>query len=363
MAPIAPRTRRRLLTFAVVLLPALLWVSPAPAARDTVTISGKAYRFNHMDTFIPGATIRVREFPRLSAVTDEVGDYALRVPSDANVTPYIDPPEPYNEVDLQTFHPRGRDIDNANFQTPHDNEYNALAALLGVPIGADGRPEGCVVVTTVSARNVRGVDYETFEERTPHGVAGATAEGRPAIAGPVYFNENVIPDPSETDSSADGGIIWPDVPTGSFRFVAEHPSARFASLLATCAPGRVVNASPPWGAYELKREDRPLRAGVVAGSIEAAATSRAGRKRRVEFDVAAGEPLAVEASLRKRGRRVGHLGASLNRARQRTFRMKVNPNARGGRAELRVRIRDAAAASVLRRIKLKLPRPASLTRR
>ena len=90
------------------------------------------------------------------------------------------PPEGYNAIDLQTFHTRGEDIENANFQTPADGEYAALAAILDVPLGPDGRPEHCAIVTTASARNVRGVDYDTFEERTPHGVPGATAKSSPS---------------------------------------------------------------------------------------------------------------------------------------------------------------------------------------
>ena len=99
---------------------------PAAAAAgvaDTVTISGRAYAFNHMSTYLSGATIKVREIPGLSATTDQNGDYALAVPDDTNVTPYIDPPDGYNEIDLQTFHTRGEDIENANFQTPADAEY------------------------------------------------------------------------------------------------------------------------------------------------------------------------------------------------------------------------------------------------
>ncbi len=122
--------------------------------------------------------------PKLSAVTDAVGDYELEVPDDTTVTPYIEPGDPYNEIDLQTFHTRGEDIENANFQTPHDDEYQGLAALLGVPLGPDGRPTTCVVVSTVSNRNVRGVPYETFHERTPHGVPGATARAFPRVPGP-----------------------------------------------------------------------------------------------------------------------------------------------------------------------------------
>ena len=139
-----------------------LLVPAAAAADGSVTISGKAYKFNHMDTPIPGATIRVRELPDVTATTDGDGDYVLTVPDDTTVTPYIDPPDGYNEIDLQTFHTRGQDIVNANFQTPADAEYNGLRGLLGVPAGPDGRPTDCVIVTTASARNVRDVDYQTF---------------------------------------------------------------------------------------------------------------------------------------------------------------------------------------------------------
>jgi hypothetical protein len=42
---------------------------------------------------------------------------------------------------------------------------------------------------------------------------------------------------------------------------ARHPSTRFASFVATCAPGRVVNANPPWGLHQL---GKPMRARVSA---------------------------------------------------------------------------------------------------
>ena len=61
----------------------------ADAAGKTVTISGKAYVFGHMDTPISDAVIKVREFPKLSTKTDAIGDYKLKVPDDSNVTPYI----------------------------------------------------------------------------------------------------------------------------------------------------------------------------------------------------------------------------------------------------------------------------------
>jgi hypothetical protein len=152
--------RARLLPILTALV--VLAVPASASAADTVTISGKAYEFNHMDTPIPGATIRVRELPDAAATTDAQGDYVLVVPDDTTVTPYIEPPAGYNQVDLQTFHTRGQDIVNANFQTPADLEYTGLRVLLDVPFGPDNRPTECAIVTTASARNVRDVDYQTF---------------------------------------------------------------------------------------------------------------------------------------------------------------------------------------------------------
>jgi hypothetical protein len=45
------------------------------------------------------------------------------------------------------------------------------------------------------------------------------------------------------------------VPTGVYRIAARHPSTRFASFVATCRPGRVVNANPPWGLHELGKRN------------------------------------------------------------------------------------------------------------
>ena len=45
----------------------------------------------------------------------------------------------------------------------------------------------------------------------------------------------------------DGGVIWTSVPAGVYTIRARHPDTRFARFVATCEPGRIVNANPPWG--------------------------------------------------------------------------------------------------------------------
>ena len=324
-----------------------LLVPAAAAADGSVTISGKAYTFNHMDTPIPGATIRVRELPDVSATTDGVGDYVLTVPDNTTVTPYIDPPDGYNQIDLQTFHTRGQDIVNANFQTPADAEYNGLRGLLGVPSGPDGRPTECVIVTTASARDVRDVDYQTFWDRTPHGVPGATSIEFPEIPGPIYFNEMVIPDGTKTETSEDGGIIWINVPTGRYRIVTLSPTTRFASFLATCEPGRVVNANPPWGAYELSPGEKDLPAGVAVANVGDAKVERLKNGRqRFSVKVDPGETLSVKAVLKDRkGKALGRRKkADMGTGGERiAFRV---PGATKGRATMTVTTRDAAGNKV-----------------
>jgi hypothetical protein len=329
---------------------------PAASAEKTVTISGHAYVFNQSEMPIAGAVIRVRERPNLSATTDANGDYELEVPADTSVTPYIEPPDGYNEIDLQTFHTRDRRIVNANFQTPADAEYNGLAALLAVPLGPDGRPEQCVIVTTASGRNVRGVDFETFRERTPHGVPGATAHTKPALPQPVYFNESVIPDRTQTQTSGDGGIIWTEVPAGRYRVITESPSTRFASFLATCEPGRIVNANPPWGAYELAGEEKPLGSGVVAGSVGRLGRGHKRGRRLVITAFHTAEPLKATLSLERSGQEIspprsrGGIGPGGDK-----FPYAVSNRAAAGPANLVVQLTDKAGDSVIEKVKLRLP--------
>ncbi len=336
---------------------AALAFSASASATDTVTISGRAYAFNHMSTYLSGATIKVREIPGLEATTDVNGDYSLAVPDDTNVTPYIVPPPGYNEIDLQTFHPRGEDIENANFQTPADGEYAGLAAILSVPLDAEtGRPQQCVIVTTASARNVRGVDYDTFRANTPHGVPGATSAEAPALDGPIYFNESVIPDTSKTETSEDGGIVWTEVPAGSYRIETTSPDTRFASLLATCKNGRIVNANPPWGAYELSPGEEPLMAGVVASSASKVGAKRGGAGRKVVAKLDNGEAVHVNAVLRMGGRRIGHTRIDSLPTGAKKVKVPVRKAAGKGKATLTLKLRDAAGDVVSTDHAVKLPR-------
>jgi hypothetical protein len=46
-------------------------------------------------------------------------------------------------------------------------------------------------------------------------------------------------------------VVWTGVPAGVDTITGHHPVSRFASFVAGCRPGRVINANPPWGLHEL----------------------------------------------------------------------------------------------------------------
>ncbi|WP_445148135.1 hypothetical protein [Baekduia sp. Peel2402] len=218
----------------------------ALAAAAVVSLSGTAYEFNKVEVKLGGAQVRVAEDPTLGATVRKDGSYTLRVPDGKKITPYINAAG-HHTIYLQTFKTDGQDLENVNFQVPSDAVYNALAALLSVPLAPDGNPAQCAIVSTFSTRNVRGVPFDDFTAYGAHGVAGATAVALPALPRPVYFNKDVIPDRAQPKSSKDGGVIWPVVADGVYEIGGLHHSTTFRPFTATCAPGRIVNANPPWG--------------------------------------------------------------------------------------------------------------------
>jgi hypothetical protein len=241
-----PRLAALVVALAAFAAPSTTAVAKPPA---TVHFRGTAYEFS-APPVIAGASIRVAELPRARATTRPDGSYDLVVPNRAKVTPYI-VAAGYHTIYLQTFTTAGRNLRNVNFQTPTEDIYAALAGLLGISLDAAGNPANCAIVSTFSTRRIRTLDYKQFRAFGAHGVAGGIASSKPPLPRPIYFNEDVLPDPAQLLSSKDGGVIWTEVPAGVYMIRGHSKTTRFARFVATCEPGRIVNANPPWGLYEL----------------------------------------------------------------------------------------------------------------
>jgi hypothetical protein len=258
-----------------------------------IHVSGVVYTFDNQVPIV-GATVRVAEVPGASATSGPGGRYDMVVPDGTRFTPYADAAG-HHRIYLQSFVSQGHDINRVNFQIPTEGTYDLLGDLLSVPRDANNELVDCGVVSTFSTADVRNMTHDEFVAYGAHGVAGATASATPALPKPVYFNAAVLPDVNRTESSEDGGVIWPVVKPGVYRFEASHPTRRFASFQATCAPGRVVNANPTRGFFELlpgEELDRTVRAKLAKTRFDLS-----GRKPLLRVRVQAGEYTAVTVGL------------------------------------------------------------------
>lgn len=301
-----------------------------------IHVSGTVYTFDNQNP-IAGATVRVAELPALSAQSGADGSYDLLVPDGTRFTPYADAPG-HHRIYLQTYVSQGRDLQRVNFQMPTDGAYDGLAAILKAPRDANDQLISCAVVSTFSTINVRNLSFNDFVAYGAHGVAGATASASPALPTPVYFNESVIPDSSRSESSIDGGVVWPVVPTGVYRFEAHHPTTRFAPFRATCEPGRVVNANPPQGLYELAPGEEIDSS--VSASLASVHFDLSGAKARLKARVEAREYVAVSGLLRHGKRSLAKRRTDGYAPGKRTLSFPVGRGLTGKRIAVKLTIED-----------------------
>lgn len=212
------------------------------------TIAGRAYFFDLSDdlsieqvTAVSGAIISVFEYPDLSVVADDDGAFSLGgLPDGVELTIAMEHPDYFPSL-TRTFVLAGEDITNATFQALSTTIAAVAAAIVGVD--ADD-PEVCIMATTVTAISA-GMDTIWAV-----GEPGATVTTEPAIAaeyGPIYFNNNVTPDPSLSQTTADGGVVIAGALEGRYEWYGHKAQYAFAPLTMRCVPGWLTNAAPPYG--------------------------------------------------------------------------------------------------------------------
>jgi len=227
---------------------------------------------------INGATVSVLEMPELSTETNADGEFTIEdVPVGSQATfvlEHADHPLTYTK----TFTIPDSDIDNLTFQVPTNFLFGEIEAGLvdaGIVEGVDS--EKCQIVSTVTRYG------KTIGNPGHHGEAGAIVSVAPANNaeyGPMYFNDQVLPDPTRSYSSLDGGVLLLNVDPGDYTlsascvdnpsdlyddFLAEYPpetypeedlfcqteDVEFESVLMKCRPGVFLNASPSYGLQAL----------------------------------------------------------------------------------------------------------------
>jgi len=245
---------------------------------ETTTVSGIAWGFTLPDDVggydrIADATISVLEMPELTTMSDADGGFRLDgVPVGSEATFVLEHPDYPLTYTKTHIIPEGG-IDDLTFQIPNNGLYAGIE--LGLGITSD--PERCQMVSTFTRVG------KTIGDPGAHGQAGAVLTIEPAELdieeGPIYFNDDVLPDRSRSYSSIDGGVLILNAEPGDYTlrascvedaddraaFLAEYPpetypdedlrcqteDVQFEEVRMKCRAGVFLNASPSYGLQAL----------------------------------------------------------------------------------------------------------------
>lgn len=211
-------------------------------------VSGQAFFFDMpspptieqmMD--VEGAEVYVWEAPELRAALDPAEGHRFRIegiPEGAAVTLALTQPDYYPSL-TATLPVEGEDLEGISFQGVTRLIAGLAAGLLGADADDSSR---CQMSTTVSAAGA--VDVWAVGE------PDATVTIEPAVLaeqGPYYFNTSVIPDPTLSATTTDGGVVVAGAEPGTYVWTAHKDGVEFAPLTLPCEGGWLTNAAPPYG--------------------------------------------------------------------------------------------------------------------
>ncbi|MGL4858216.1 MAG: hypothetical protein ACRC5A_00460 [Enterobacteriaceae bacterium] len=229
------------------------WDTQPDPGTGFVHLRGVAYQFHKGGKVrLEGATIKVVEYPDIKTTVGKNGYYDLVVPAYAQVSPYITM-KGYHTLYLQTFTTYDQDIDNVHFEVPSNLQYDMFALLIKALTGKTLGSTGCAIVTTVSDKKFHNMNFEQMITHDTYGLPGVQVFAEPMPPNPpIYFNDKVLPDKSQHETSVDGGVIWPlESENVTYTFLGIKAGTLLAPFVARCTGGHLINASVPQGIYEL----------------------------------------------------------------------------------------------------------------
>ncbi len=233
-----------------------------------VKLSGKTNHFgrdlegNYLDyhAVVPDTPVWIAEYPwtkERAITTDETGWWTMYVVKDAGVDlefSFVYDREGWITTKTNVITIVDEDDVDLAIQYIDPDFYRVLMLpFVEGMIRANGYPdfvfENAMVVTV-------GKSWGSIhDDRLPHGDPGATMTISPSqgdAIGPIYFNEDVIPDVTWTSTSLDGGVTWLNMPRNvTYDVSAEkegttYPTVRFRITDEDVAAGvQLYIASPP----------------------------------------------------------------------------------------------------------------------
>lgn len=209
------------------------------------------------------------ELPAFTGITDADGRWEISgLPLGVTVS-FALAASDRPQVQTRQFTLNG-DLDDVAFQSPNQTLFDGFAGVLGVTPD----PMRCTIASTVTRR---GFSYRQWPLST-HGEPYATVTLSPmpagGIDGPVYFNllrgDLIWPDRALNTTTADGGVVFVNVPPGTYVLHAEKAGATIPDITVECRPGVLTNAAPPHGlnvvAGGLEPDDDPLLTSTTSSS-------------------------------------------------------------------------------------------------
>ena len=190
---------------------------------------------------IEGATVTVVERPDISVVTGADAHFKIDgLDEGSELTLLVEHPDLYpSRSSTITLGPKGATA--FSLQVVPKNLFKAIEALVPEPVEMDGN---CAIASTVA--RFGGSLYVRLRQGMP-GVEVSLDPAVPAKSGPLYFNEDVIPDPAQPSTSIDGGILFYNVPEGDYTLSASRNGSVFNTVRFECEAGLVINGGPPIG--------------------------------------------------------------------------------------------------------------------
>jgi hypothetical protein len=221
--------------------------SDSGASEAGISATGDAFSFELPGTpygRIADGALHVLEQPDVHAVTAADGHFQIKGLAPGEDATFVLVASGFPEAQTRTFPALEAALERVTFQVPNDALLEALAGVLQITPD----PTRCQMVTTITRVG------KSIYDAGAHGEAGATVAVEPPLPaenGPVYFNSNVIPDRTLTESSDDGGVVFVNVPPGEYTLTASKLGVNFETVRMQCRANVLVNASPPYGLQAL----------------------------------------------------------------------------------------------------------------
>ncbi len=231
---------KKLLSSLLGILAACTTATPATPPIARTQIEGDIFTFmTEVDgPRVQGAVLTILELPGVTTTTGADGHFVLAdLPVGQEVTLVMQHPD-YYPLQTATFKLGASGIRPFALQALPLSLFTTMAGLF-LDLEKD---KHCIIATTVARLG------GTLHVHLRQGESGVQAQLTPKTAdtvGPVYFGENVLPDPGLQASTKDGGLLFYNVLPGDYVLSATKAQAVFAPLQLKCRAGYLVNAGPP----------------------------------------------------------------------------------------------------------------------